>query len=343
MTEDQTPGMGPKEVERSNYASLVKSLAGTLDLRGGLSEAIDIVDYTAMSSHITSFLDLEAGLKSALAGSTQADAELPLHASAETTDSAADLVLRIGDEDAAAWDAAAWDEIFGQRGKLVSTTVRSFRLQEANALDSVSSLAVSTRSDTELPLRSSAETTDSATDLLLRIGAGDATSWDEIFSQYGQLVSTTVRSYGLQEADAQDAVQTTWLRLAENAYRIHFPERLGGWLATTARRECLRILRQAKPVQDAIDDLINLPPDTVADPSADPEKRAIDADTARTLRKLVAELSPRLQNLIWMLFTANAPSYAEVAHVTGIPQGGIGPTRARALRQLRAKLNEYTL
>jgi hypothetical protein len=26
----------------------------------------------------------------------------------------------------------------------------------------------------------------------------------------------------------------TWLRLAENTHRIQFPERLGGWLATTA-------------------------------------------------------------------------------------------------------------
>jgi hypothetical protein len=32
----------------------------------------------------------------------------------------------------------------------------------------------------------------------------------------------------LQDADARDAVQTTWLRLAENAHQVQFPERLGG-------------------------------------------------------------------------------------------------------------------
>ena len=265
MTEDQTPGMGPKEVERSNYAALVKSLAGTLDLRGGLSEAIDIVDYTAMSGHIASFLDLEAGLQSALAVSTQADAEVPLRASVDAT--------------------------------------------------------------------------DSVTDVLLRIGDGDAAAWDKILIRYGKLVSRTVQSFGLQEADALDAVQMTWLRLAENVHRIKFPEQLGGWLATTACRECLRILRQDKPVQD----VIGLPPATVADPSADPDKDAIGADTAQTLRKFVAELPPDRQALIWMLLTANPPSYAEVSRVTGIPLGAIGPTRARALRQLRAKLNEHTL
>jgi DNA-directed RNA polymerase specialized sigma24 family protein len=59
--------------------------------------------------------------------------------------------------------------------------------------------------------------------------------------RYGKLVSTTVRSFRLQEADTLDAVQTTWLRLAENAHQMQFPEKLGGWLATTARRECLHM------------------------------------------------------------------------------------------------------
>ncbi len=63
--------------------------------------------------------------------------------------------------------------------------------------------------------------------------------------RYGGLVMARVRSYRLQPTDALDAVQMTWLRLAENLYQIRFPERLGGWLVTTAGRECLRILRQS--------------------------------------------------------------------------------------------------
>ncbi|MDQ4020382.1 MAG: hypothetical protein M3257_01845 [Actinomycetota bacterium] len=66
-----------------------------------------------------------------------------------------------------------------------------------------------------------------------------------------------MRSFRLQEADALDAVQMTWLRLAENAHRVQFPEKLGGWLATTARRECLRIQRQAKSASD----LTNMTPE----------------------------------------------------------------------------------
>jgi RNA polymerase sigma factor (sigma-70 family) len=184
-----------------------------------------------------------------------------------------------------------------------------------------------------------ASATSSVADLLSRVGDGEPAAWDEICRRYGKLVSMTVRSFRLQEADALDAVQMTWLRLAENAHRVRFPERLGGWLATTARRECLHILREAKPAAGAI----GIAPETVVDPSVGPEQRVIDADTSRTLWKLVAELSPRRRKLLRTLFTDNPRSYAEVAHAAGIPPGGIGPTRARALQQLRHRLNEHEL
>lgn len=184
-----------------------------------------------------------------------------------------------------------------------------------------------------------AGSTDSMADLLLRIRDAEPVAWQEILRRYGKLVSATVRSCRLQDADALDAVQMTWLRLAENADRVQFPERLGGWLATTARRECLRILRQAK----ATPHLLDVISETVADPSAGPEQRVVHADTARTLRKLIGQLSPRRQTLLRALFSDNSLPYAEVARAAGIPQGGIGPTRARALQQLRDKLDEHKL
>jgi RNA polymerase sigma factor (sigma-70 family) len=176
-------------------------------------------------------------------------------------------------------------------------------------------------------------------ELLLGVCDGDPAAWKEIVCRYGKLVSTTVRSFRLQEADALDAVQTTWLRLAENAHQVEFPEKLGGWLVTTARRECLHILRQAKSSAD----FTTMAPETVADPLVDPEQWVIETDTANRLWNLVAKLSPRRKTLLQVLFTDNAPSYDEIAHTTGIPRGAMGPTRARALRQLRNKLNEHTL
>ncbi|MGH4009431.1 MAG: RNA polymerase sigma factor [Pseudonocardiaceae bacterium] len=179
-----------------------------------------------------------------------------------------------------------------------------------------------------------ADAADNAADLLQRIGGGDPAAWDEIIRQYGKLVSTTVWSFRLQEADALDAIQMTWLRLVENADRVQFPERLSGWLTTTARRECLRILRQNKLGPDLIDVAL----EAVADPLEGPEQRVIDANTTRTLRKLIDELSPRRRTVIGMLFTDDPCSYRNLSRLAGIPLGGIGPTRARALQQLRDEL-----
>jgi RNA polymerase sigma factor (sigma-70 family) len=184
-----------------------------------------------------------------------------------------------------------------------------------------------------------ADDTSNVADLLARASDGDRAAWDEVVRRYGKLVWATVRSFRLQDADALDAVQTTWLRLAESAHRVLWPERLRGWLVTTARNECLRILRHAKPTLD----LIDMVTDILADPSPGPEQQAIDADAARTLWNLVAELSPRQQTLLRALFTDDPRPYAEVARAAGIPTGAIGPTRARALLQLRDLLGKHGL
>jgi RNA polymerase sigma factor (sigma-70 family) len=184
------------------------------------------------------------------------------------------------------------------------------------------------------------EITSDHTELLQRAGNRDPGAWEEIVRRYSGVVTAKVRSFRLQEADAHDAVQMTWLRLAENCHRIQLPEHLGGWLATTAGRECLRILHhQAQHIPA-------LPGGTaerIADPSVGPEQRVVDADTAQRLWNVVSTLSPRRQTLLRELFSGTPRSYTEVARAIGIPAGGVGPTRARALTQLRRSLNERGL
>ena len=55
------------------------------------------------------------------------------------------------------------------------------------------------------------------------------------------MVWSIARSFRLDDATAKDVSQTVWLRLVENMHRIDDPERLPGWLATTCRREALRV------------------------------------------------------------------------------------------------------
>ncbi|HET9254865.1 MAG TPA: sigma-70 family RNA polymerase sigma factor [Pseudonocardiaceae bacterium] len=173
------------------------------------------------------------------------------------------------------------------------------------------------------------------TELLRLVGDGDQAAWDEIIRRYRGLVSAKVRMFRLQEADADDATQLIWLRLMENYHRIRFPELLGPWLATTARNECLSILRAAG--RSANQDYTMM--DKVTDPADDPEQQVISRDTARMLHDLVAELGAREQTIIRALFSDQPPSYAELADIVRIPLGSVGPTRIRALRKLQGKLD----
>jgi RNA polymerase sigma factor (sigma-70 family) len=129
------------------------------------------------------------------------------------------------------------------------------------------------------------------------------------------------------------------VRTAEHAHQIRHPERLSGWLVTTARRICLRIVNHANHPLVLFDPVT----ETVADPFAGPEQRVIDADSTRRLWNFVSELSPRRQALLRVLFTEHSRPYTEVARLAGIPAGGIGPTRARALAQLRDTLEKHGL
>jgi RNA polymerase sigma factor (sigma-70 family) len=184
------------------------------------------------------------------------------------------------------------------------------------------------------------DATTSVADLLQLINEGNSTAWEEIIHRYRSIVCATVRSFRLQDADTLDAVQTTWLRLAENAHRVQHPQRLAGWLVTTARREALRIVRQQAKYT-------LIPTDTVAkniiDPAAGPEQGIIHRETQRILGDLVTELPPRRRTLLRTLFTDNPPRYTEAAYALGIPAGGIGPTRARVLQQLRLRLDRLGL
>jgi DNA-directed RNA polymerase specialized sigma24 family protein len=83
--------------------------------------------------------------------------------------------------------------------------------------------------------------------------------------------------------------------------------------------------------------------ENTTDAGVGPEQHALDAETARILRGLVADLPAHQRTLVQALFAEDPRPYAEVARTTGIPIGGIGPTRARALQQLRRGLDKHGL
>ncbi|MBB3084092.1 RNA polymerase sigma factor [Geodermatophilus sabuli] len=175
--------------------------------------------------------------------------------------------------------------------------------------------------------------------LLEQAAEGDQLAWRRLVEKYDGLVKSVARSFRLQSADVFDVAQMTWMRLLQNMHTIHHPERLAGWLAVTATRESLAVLRKASR-QDLVLGVEEVPDE---DPAADFETSVTDRDAARGLWGAVAELSPRRRSLLLALFRDELDSYSEVAAKCSVPIGSIGPTRARALAQLQQKLAARSL
>lgn len=180
--------------------------------------------------------------------------------------------------------------------------------------------------------RTDREQTDDVADLVRRAAKRERTAWDALVDRYVALVWAQARAYGLSENDCLDVVQTTWLRLLEHIDRITDPSRVGGWLATTARRESLQILakeRRLLPVADF--DAFDAADRCVGGP----DERLLAEERAMEIRHAVQALPPRWQALVSLLVSDPPKTYQEIGRDLSLPVGSIGPTRGRCMRRLR--------
>ena len=99
-------------------------------------------------------------------------------------------------------------------------------------------------------------TTEEAASLVAAAAAGDRRAWEGLVDAYGRLIWAIARNHRLSSGDAADVSQTTWLRLLEHIDRLSDPGRVGAWLATTARRECLRLQSRGKRTMPVGDDAV---------------------------------------------------------------------------------------
>jgi len=174
----------------------------------------------------------------------------------------------------------------------------------------------------------------SITDLVTRARHGDQRAWDDLVERYAPLVWSVCRRYQLGRADAEDVQQTVWLHLVSRLGTIRDPVALPGWLATTTRRECVRVLRAARGVHAA-----EYVPDAETIPDLQArvaEQELLVAERHAALREALARLPPCCQQLIGKLIEDPPLTYAQISAALNIPVGSIGPLRGRCLDKLRA-------
>lgn len=164
---------------------------------------------------------------------------------------------------------------------------------------------------------------------------GDQGAWDALVARHGGRVWAVARSHRLNSADAEDVFQVTFLRLVTHIDTIRDPSRVGAWLATTARHECLRIIRRSGRTVPSGDDEILDAPDPLL-PSVDANLLADERQV--TLWEALSRLSEPCQRLLRVLMADPEPTYEEVGRALAMPIGSIGPTRGRCLNRLRREL-----
>lgn len=167
---------------------------------------------------------------------------------------------------------------------------------------------------------------------------GDPDGLDRLVRLLTPTLWHLARSYGLNRAAAEDAVQTTWLNLVRKADTVREPRAVWGWLTVTARREAWRLARadsRAAAMEPELISSIGDTPAPAANPENNPETLAMASETARRLWRFVAVLPDRCRRLLRVIAFDDRPDYGRLALELNMPIGSIGPTRGRCLKKLR--------
>ena len=185
----------------------------------------------------------------------------------------------------------------------------------------------------KIPTRRSPEEDEQSRALVLSAAAGDAQAWDTLVSRYVALLWSIAFRHGLNENDAADVVQNTWLRLFEHIDDLREPARVGSWLATTAQREALRIVAQRQRTVPSDDEAAFECADRLQAPV---DEQLLARELADEAKAALDQLPPTWRALVVALTQDPPLTYEEIVADLGVPIGSIGPTRGRCVKRLRA-------
>jgi RNA polymerase sigma-70 factor, ECF subfamily len=162
-------------------------------------------------------------------------------------------------------------------------------------------------------------------DTLIRcLADGDDAALRELFFRHAPWLATRLRTL-LAAADVEDVLQETFLAVWRGAGNYRPEGTCGGWLWGIARRQAALLLRRRGPAPDVL-------------PAGLATGDGVDSMLTRAdLAQAIAALAPADQE-VWRLMYEQDRPVAEVAELTGVPQGTVKSRAHRARRLLRAAL-----
>jgi RNA polymerase sigma factor (sigma-70 family) len=163
---------------------------------------------------------------------------------------------------------------------------------------------------------------------------GSEAALGQLVTELSPLLWQVARAAGLSAEDAEDVVQTAWMRLLAHLDDIRTAPALTAWLVVTTRREAWRVRAAGRRQLPADRDWLAALPD--AGPGSD--EQVLADEQRRALWAALRQLPPRCQELLRIVAFVPRPDYAAVAAGLGVARGSVGPTRSRCLAKLRALL-----
>jgi RNA polymerase sigma factor (sigma-70 family) len=154
----------------------------------------------------------------------------------------------------------------------------------------------------------------------------------------GHLRSVAYRLLG-SFAEADDAVQETWLRLGRADATVI--GNLAGWLTTVTARVCLDLLRARRSRREQPVDPAHLPDPLISDPdgvddTADPQHLAALADTVGLALLVVLDMLAPAERIAFVLHDVFAVPFEDIAPIVDRSPAAARKLASRARHRVRA-------
>ncbi|HEX6178197.1 MAG TPA: RNA polymerase sigma factor [Thermoanaerobaculia bacterium] len=148
--------------------------------------------------------------------------------------------------------------------------------------------------------------------LAARCAKGDSQVFEELYRRFGDRLKSVAFNHLGTIADAEDAVQETFLKVHRAASTYSGESSFSTWMYRILINTCYDMLRKRKRrgEEDPIDDL----------PAARSTARAVD-DLKRIALRGMLDALPEQRRTVFTLFEIEGLSHAEIAEILNISEG----------------------
>jgi RNA polymerase sigma-70 factor (ECF subfamily) len=182
--------------------------------------------------------------------------------------------------------------------------------------------------------------------LMLRVQAGDARAFPELFERYAPRVLQFVRRFVGSESRAQELTQDVFAQVFKFRTRYRPESRLATWIYRIATNLSLNELRRPEHRlrvdlwrETGDDDSRDGPP--LPDPQAvTPEDAAAARELAMALEREIGALPPK-QRAALLLSRVDGLAYRDVGEILGCSEGAVKALLFRATHGLKARLRDF--